>query len=318
MGARIRFAEPKDAAAIQAIYAPNVESTAISFELRAPTVEEMAARIAKISPQYPWLVCEIDGVVAGYVYACQHRERAAYRWAVDVTVYVNAAFRRRGVGRALYTSLIALVRQQGYTRAYAGITLPNAGSVGMHESVGFVPLAVYKKVGYKLGEWRDVGWWELELQDGAGEPAEPTPMLDLCSTPATLAALTSGEKLLRSIVVAACPQLPVGERHRDFATGVKILPTGYEHRGFPDANGLHLAIRASHGPRPRDSNAGGRFYRRLAKMAKQCSESDAVPPERRDILAQKLTWVALPEKFPAESWSGQLSSACAAGNVDTD
>jgi phosphinothricin acetyltransferase len=197
MRGRIRFAEPEDAAAIQAIYAPNVESAAISFELRAPSVEEMAARIAKVSPQYPWLVCEIDGIVAGYVYACPHRERAAYRWAVDVTVYVDAAFRRRGVGRALYTSLIALVRQQGYTKAFAGITLPNAGSVGVHESVGFVPLTVYKKVGYKLGEWRDVGWWELELQDKAGEPAEPTPMFDLRDTQATLAALALGEKLLR-------------------------------------------------------------------------------------------------------------------------
>lgn len=197
MSGRIRFAQPEDAADIRAIYAPNVESTAISFELRAPTVEEMAVRIAKISPQYPWLVGEIDGIVAGYVYACQHRERAAYRWAVDVTVYVDGAFRRRGVGRALYASLIALVRQQGYTKAFAGITLPNAGSVGLHESVGFVPLVVYKKVGHKLGEWRDVGWWELDLRDEAGEPAEPTPMVDLSAAPATLAALALGEKLLQ-------------------------------------------------------------------------------------------------------------------------
>src|SRR3990172_4326282 len=116
MGAKIRFAEPRDAAAIQAIYAPYCESTAISFETRPPSVEEMAARMAKISPQYPWLVCEIDGQVAGYVYAWQHRERAAYRWAVDVTVYVDAAHHRRGVGRARYASLIALLRQQGHPK----------------------------------------------------------------------------------------------------------------------------------------------------------------------------------------------------------
>ena len=197
MGAKIRFAEPRDAAAIQAIYAPYCESTAISFETRPPSVEEMAARMAKISPQYPWLVCEIDGQVAGYVYACQHRERAAYRWAVDVTVYVDAAHHRRGVGRALYASLIALLRQQGYSKAYAGITLPNPGSVGVHEAVGFELVAVYRGVGFKLGQWRDVGWWELDLRTDASEPAEPTPIRDLCDTAAAAAALAAGERLVR-------------------------------------------------------------------------------------------------------------------------
>jgi phosphinothricin acetyltransferase len=198
MTATIRFAEPSDAAAIQAIYAPNVESTAISFELLPPSVEEMAARMAKISAQYPWLVCDIDGVVAGYVYACPHRERAAYRWAVDVTVYVDAAYRRRGIGRALYTSLIALVEQQGYAKAFAGITLPNQGSVGVHEAVGFKRVAVYPKVGYKLGQWRDVGWWQLDLPNVADEPAEPTPIRELRGTPAAAAAIAKGEKLLHN------------------------------------------------------------------------------------------------------------------------
>ncbi len=198
MGTRIRFAEPGDAAAILAIYAPYVESTAISFELEPPSVEEMAARMAKISSQYPWLVCEVDSRVAGYVYACPHRERAAYRWSVDVTVYVDAAYRRRGIGRALYTSLLALVELQGYAKAFAGITLPNPGSVGVHEAVGFVPLAVYPKVGYKLGHWRDVGWWQLDLRNVAGEPAEPTPIGELCRTPAAAAAIATGEKLLES------------------------------------------------------------------------------------------------------------------------
>lgn len=197
MSARIRFADPSDAAAIAKIYAPNVESAAISFELVAPSSEEMAARIAHIAAQYPWLVCEMDGQVAGYVYACQHRERAAYRWSVDVTVYVDAAFRRRGIGRALYTSLLELLRLQGYTKAFAGITLPNSGSVGVHESVGFQPVAVYQKVGHKLGAWRDVGWWQFDLNSGDGEPAEPTAIQQLLAEMRVAEVLAAGERLLK-------------------------------------------------------------------------------------------------------------------------
>lgn len=194
---RIRFAETSDAAAVRGIYAPFVESTAVSFEIVPPTVEEMAERIARISAQYPWLVCESDGVVAGYVYACQHRERAAYRWAVDVTVYVGSEHWRRGIGRALYTSLAAILRQQGYKKAYAGITLPNAGSVGVHEAVGFLPLATYPQVGFKFGEWRDVGWWQLELAPADPDPTEPVAISSLRSAPGVLAALSAGEALLR-------------------------------------------------------------------------------------------------------------------------
>ncbi len=197
MGVRIRFVEPGDAAAIRAIYAPNVESSAISFELRPPTVEEMAARIDKVAAQFPWLVCEVDGVVAGYVYACEHRERAAYRWAVDVTVYVDATYHRRGVGRALYTALVELLRQQGYFKAYAGITLPNPGSVGVHEAVGFGRVAVYRKVGYKMGDWRDVGWWQLALRPEIADPPEPVPIGEIRDLPAVFAALARGESLVR-------------------------------------------------------------------------------------------------------------------------
>jgi len=197
MQVRIRFAEPGDAGAIQAIYAPYCEATAVSFEVRPPTVEEMVQRIEAISPQYPWLVGELDGRVAGYVYAYRHRERAAYRWVADVTVYVDSAYHRRGLGRAMYTSLLSMLRHQGYCKAYAGITLPNPASVGVHEALGFRPVATYEKVGYKLGRWHDVGWWQLELMLPQAEPPEPSPIAALRDSPSIAAALAEGERRVR-------------------------------------------------------------------------------------------------------------------------
>jgi phosphinothricin acetyltransferase len=163
MTVRIRSARPSDGDAIAAIYRPAVDGSVISFELEAPTADVMAQRIAETTRAYPWLVCEVDGVVAGYAYASRHAERAAYRWTVNVSVYIAPAFHRRGIGRGLYLSLFAILEAQRYRLACAGITLPNAASVGLHESMGFVPVGVYRRVGYKLGAWRDVGWWQRPL-----------------------------------------------------------------------------------------------------------------------------------------------------------
>jgi L-amino acid N-acyltransferase YncA len=124
----------------------------------------------------PWLVCVDGRRVIGYAYASRHRERAAYRWCVDVSVYVRDGCRGAGVGRALYTSLIALLRLQGFCAAHAGITLPNEASVRLHESLGFRPVAVYPRVGFKCGAWHDVGWWQLGLQERIGEPGPVSSM----------------------------------------------------------------------------------------------------------------------------------------------
>jgi phosphinothricin acetyltransferase len=169
----VRLAEPADAAGVQAIYAPIVRDTAISFEIDPPSVEEMARRVVSTLPRYPWLVCSDDGEILGYVYGSRHRERGAYRWSVDVTVYVHERARRLGIGRALHSTLLALLRLQGYHRAHAGVTLPNAGSVALHESLGFTPIGVYPAVGYKFTEWHDVGWWQCALRPSARNPAEP-------------------------------------------------------------------------------------------------------------------------------------------------
>jgi phosphinothricin acetyltransferase len=122
----------------------------------------------------PWLVAERDGGVTGYAYASPHRARAAYRWGADVSVYLDERERGRGSGRALYGALLPVLRDLGYTGAYAGITLPNPASVALHESMGFSLVGVYRRVGYKLGGWHDVGWWQLVLADPLPEvPAEP-------------------------------------------------------------------------------------------------------------------------------------------------
>jgi L-amino acid N-acyltransferase YncA len=168
----IRAATASDAAGIAGVYAPYVLETAVSFEEVPPTAEEMARRM---TPDLPWLV-EADGdEVLGFAFASPHRSRAAYRWAVDVSVYLDASVRRRGLGRGLYAALLPVVTRLGYVRAFAGVTLPNEASVGLHESMGFTAVGVYREVGFKLGSWRDVGWWQLALQSPPQDPAEPRP-----------------------------------------------------------------------------------------------------------------------------------------------
>ncbi len=169
----VRSATEDDAAAIQAIYAPVVRSTFISFETQEPSVEEMRARLRATLSSHPWLVAADGHGIAGYAYASRHRERAAYQWSVDVSVYVDAAHRRSGVGRRLYAALLDGLRVQGFVSAYAGIALPNDASVRLHESFGFLPIGVYRNVGFKLGAWRDVGWWQLALREPPAAPELP-------------------------------------------------------------------------------------------------------------------------------------------------
>ncbi|MEX0611414.1 MAG: arsinothricin resistance N-acetyltransferase ArsN1 family B [Pirellulales bacterium] len=197
MSVKFRLAQPDDAAGILAIYAPFCESSPVSFEIFAPTEQQMRERIERILPHYPWLIGEIDGDVAGYVYASQHRERAAYRWAVDVAVYIAEHHRRRSLGRALYSSLFAILRRQGYFKAIAGITLPNPASVRLHEAVGFRPVAVYPGIGYKFGQWLDVGWWQLDLQPEQAKPTEPQAFREIRDHGAIAAALADGAGLVR-------------------------------------------------------------------------------------------------------------------------
>jgi L-amino acid N-acyltransferase YncA len=197
MTATIRLATEDDAAQIQAIYAPYVRDTAISFEVEPPSVEEMRQRIIDVLQRMPWLVCERGAVVLGYAYAGKYRVRAAYQWSVDVSVYIDAGVHRAGIGRAVYTSLLTLLELQGFYNAYAGVTLPNPASVGLHESMGFTPVGVYRQVGYKLGAWHDVGWWQRALRPYELAPQPPAELNTVRASPAWETALTAGASLLR-------------------------------------------------------------------------------------------------------------------------
>jgi phosphinothricin acetyltransferase len=171
----IRHADARtDAAACATIYAPYVRSTMISFEDEPPTEAEMQARIERYAGTHAWLVAELDDKVVGFAFGCPHRERAAYRWAADVSVYIDASAQRRGLGRALYGQLFDVLAGRGVQVLCAGIALPNEASVALHESFGFALVGVYARIGFKLGAWHDVGWWQLDLAPADGRPAELT------------------------------------------------------------------------------------------------------------------------------------------------
>jgi L-amino acid N-acyltransferase YncA len=180
---KIRPATEADAAAMAAIYAPFCTETAITFETVALSSAAMAERLAQLGEKYPWLVADDGGTVAGYVYAGPHHERAAYRWAVNVSLYMHENYRRQGVGRTLYTALFDVLKLQGFAHAIAGITLPNPPSVALHEALGFKLVGVYPQVGFKLGAWRDVGWWQLPLRSSLPVPAEPLSMAEARQLP---------------------------------------------------------------------------------------------------------------------------------------
>jgi L-amino acid N-acyltransferase YncA len=196
MAPTIRLACSEDAEQIQAIYAPFCRDTPVSFETEPPTVDEMRQRIVKTLSSLPWLVCDKSHQVLGFAYASQHRERAAYRWSVDVSVYVREGYRRSGYGRALYTALLNALQLQGFYNALAGVALPNPGSVGLHEAMGFRPVGVYQGIGFKHGTWHDVLWLQLQLRERAAEPDEPRDFRIVRQSDEWSAALASGQAIL--------------------------------------------------------------------------------------------------------------------------
>jgi L-amino acid N-acyltransferase YncA len=168
----IRDATADDAVACAAIYAPYVTGTAITFEVDPPTAAEMATRIAKAQDGHAWLVLEEDGRVAGYAYGGPYKERAAYRWACEVSVYLETGRRRSGAGRALYAALFERLAARGLRTAVAGMTLPNPASEGLHRATGFEPVGVWRRIGWKQDAWHDVAWVQKALVAGDAPPEQ--------------------------------------------------------------------------------------------------------------------------------------------------
>lgn len=179
----VRLADPTtDGAGASEVYRPAVETSPASFELDPPDADEMAGRMRRILERAPWLVAVDDGRVIGYAYSSAHRERAAYRWSVDVSAYVHPEWQGRGVGRSLYTPLFEAIRTQGFVNVFAGVTLPNDASVRLHRSFGLEEIGVFREVGYKFGAWHDVTWYGTRLQDPSDPPAEPILLPEFLAT----------------------------------------------------------------------------------------------------------------------------------------
>jgi L-amino acid N-acyltransferase YncA len=169
----VRDAENSDAPACAAIYAPYVSDTAISFETVAPSPAEMAVRIAGATRTHAWLVLEDDRRVIGYAYGGPFNPRPAYRWSCQVSVYLERGRGRSGGGRALYEALLTRLAERGFRTVLAGMTLPNEASVGLHRAMGFEPVGIYRRIGFKHGSWHDVAWTQRSIGTGEEPPAEP-------------------------------------------------------------------------------------------------------------------------------------------------
>jgi phosphinothricin acetyltransferase len=169
----VRDATEADAEACAAIYAPYVTGTAITFENEPPTAAQMAERIAVALRTHAWVVLEDGGRVVGYAYGGAFKSRAAYRWACEVSVYLEDGRRRTGGGRALYSALLERLARRGFRTAVAGMTLPNEASVGLHRAMGFEPVGTYRRIGWKHGAWHDVAWTQRAILTATDPPREP-------------------------------------------------------------------------------------------------------------------------------------------------
>ncbi len=175
----IRPIKSADAQQVLDIYAPFITSSFVTFENIIPSLTDFSKRIEHISQQYPWLVATEGDQIAGYAYAGRYRDREAYQWMVESSIYMRPDFKGKKVAKRLYSALFELLKEQGICKVFAVISVPNAESVGFHEHMGFSGFATYRKVGFKLGTWKDVGWWELPLSEQDTGPTTPIPWSEM-------------------------------------------------------------------------------------------------------------------------------------------
>ena len=169
--AAIRPGTAADAAACRAVYAPYVLRSTVTFEDAVPSEQEMGARITRALDSHAWVVAERAGRVVGYAYAGPVKERAAYAWSSEVSVYLADEARGQGLGRALYEALFAALAERGYVRLLAVVALPNEPSLALHRALGFREAGRLERIGFKHGRWRDVAWLQRDL--GPGDPGAP-------------------------------------------------------------------------------------------------------------------------------------------------
>ncbi len=193
---RIRLATAADAPSVLEIYAPFITDTAITFENEVPGEEEFAERMEAVQQKYPWLVCEDCGNIVGYAYASRFQQRAAYEWSAALSVYIRPGFHGRKIGKALYFTLLELLKLQGFCNAVAIVTLPNGESEDFHRSVGFRPIGIFQKAGYKLGSWHDVIWFGLNIQAHPQTPKRPMAVGEIQNTPAFDAIIQKAERMI--------------------------------------------------------------------------------------------------------------------------
>lgn len=195
----IRLATPADADGMLAVYAPYVEATAITFEYVVPPAKEFAGRIGNVIPEYPWLVCLYGEEIVGYSYAHKHRERTAYQWSPESTIYIAKEFHGFGIARVLYETLFAILKLQGFINVYAGVLSTNENSNKFHRALGFEEIGLFHNIGFKLGEWHSNKWYELHLSEHSPVPVTPVAFYHIADSMEVAGMLDEANKKLEAI-----------------------------------------------------------------------------------------------------------------------
>lgn len=194
---RIRLATKNDCTSILEIYAPFVTDTTVTFEYEVPTIEDFEKRIINTQKKYLWLVCEIEDKIVGYAYAHEFMDREAYDWSVICSIYINPEYQGKRIGKALYFSLLELLKLQGFYNAYACITASNTKSERFHEAFDFTQVGIHPNAGYKFGKWLDIKWYGVNITKYHLSPNKPKAIYKISGTPEFESIIQKAEQMIR-------------------------------------------------------------------------------------------------------------------------